>query len=125
MRLTTVHEGWLIRLICLHSLAIGALLLLVPQWAVRFGGWPYGADPSFFVQQGGIFHFVVVVGYLLEYRRSRGVSFLIAAKSIAVVFLMGIWLISDVPWPIPVSGVGDGLMAALVAWVHRRVQAEG
>jgi len=117
-------ERALVALICAHSLGVGALLMSVPQWALRFGGWP-GIDPQFFAQQAGIFHVVLVAGYILEYVRHRGVTFMITAKSIAVVFLLGVWLVSDVPWAVPLSGVADGLMAIVIWWVHRRAQVEG
>lgn len=116
-------ERLLVALICAHSLGVGLLLMGVPQWALRFGGWE-GIDPVFFAQQAGIFHVVLVAGYLLEWVRHRDVAFMIAAKTIAVVFLLGMWAVSDVPWAVPLSGVADGLMAAVVWWVHRRAQAE-
>ena len=114
-------ERLLVAIICAHSLAVGAMLMFVPQWAVRFGGWD-GIDPVFFARQAGIFHVVLVAGYVLEYVRHRGVSFMITAKTLAVVFLLGIWLVSDVPWAVPLSGVADGLMGAAVWWIHRQAQ---
>ncbi len=111
-------EGPLVHLIALHSAIVGLLLLAVPEWSLRFAGWA-GADPYFFPRQAGIFHFVVVIGYLGEWRRHRGVSLLVATKSIAFAFLIGAWLEGESAWSVPFSGVTDGLMGLVVAWVHR------
>jgi hypothetical protein len=116
-------EQWLVALICLHSFIIGLMLMFVPRWAVRFGGWA-DVDPVFFARQAGIFHVVLVAGYILEFVRHRGVSFMIAAKTLAVVFLLALSIFTEVPWAVPLSGVADGAMAALVWWVHRRAQGE-
>lgn len=103
MRLTAVHERVLIVLVALHSFMVGSMLLLAPQWALRFGGWN-GIDPDFFGRQAGVFHFALATAYLLEYFRYRGVSVLLTAKSIAVVFLLGSWLAIPLPWAVLVSG---------------------
>jgi hypothetical protein len=108
-------EALLIRLIALHSLAIGAVLLFATEWGLRFGGFGR-ADPLFFPRQAGAFHLVVALGYLLEHRRCRGVSLLVVAKSTAVVFLGGAMLLGPVPWSLPLAAAGDAgmLLAVLV-----------
>ena len=40
----------------------------------------------------------------------------------ALVFLLACAVFDGLPWAVPVSGFGDGTMALLVWWVHRRVQ---
>jgi len=114
-------EKWLIVLIALHSVGVGVMLMVFPGWALRFAGWG-DADPMFFPRQGGVFHVVVAVGYLIEYFRYRGVLLLVAAKGIALVFLLTVSLLTQVPWAVPFCGITDGLMG-LVAWfVHSRVK---
>ncbi len=121
--LTVTHERGLVVLIALHSFIIGCMLMFVPQWMLRFGGWPQGIDPVFYAYQAGIFHVVLATGYVLEHVRYRGVSFLITAKCIAVVFLIIVTVVHRVPWAVPLCGVADGGMA-LVTWlVHRQVAA--
>jgi len=117
-------EGPLVHLIALHSAIVGLMLLAFPEWSVRFGGWP-GADPYFFPRQAGIFHFVVVIGYLGEWRRHRGVSLLVATKSIAFAFLLGAWLEGESAWSVPFSGVTDGLMGLVAFWIHREASRAG
>jgi len=107
-------------LISAHSLAVGLLLLAAPQWAIHFGGWAR-AEPSFFVRQAGIFHVVLVIGYLIEHLRYRGVLLMVSAKCTAVVFLAGATLLDQVPWAVPVSAAGDAAMALVVWLVHRSI----
>lgn len=121
MRLTEEHLRWLVLLISAHSLAVGAILMVVPQWAVRFAGWG-GVDPVFFARQAGIFHVVLVSGYLIEYFRYRGVLLLLTAKSIALVFLVGLSLLEPTAWAVPLSGVADGVMGAAVWLTVRRAR---
>lgn len=113
-------ECWLVVGIAAHSLAVGFGLLFLTDWVVRFGGWDE-AVPRFFVRQGGIFHFVVVTGYLLEYAHHRGVTLLVATKAIAVVFLSAMSVVEPGAWIVPFSAAADGLMGVAVFLVHRRI----
>jgi hypothetical protein len=122
IQLTHRHERLLVTLVALHSFSVGAMLFLVPQWTMGFAGWEH-IDPVFFGRQAGIFHIVLAVAYVLEYQRYRGVSILITAKLIAVVFLAGATIVDPLPWAVWTSGLLDGLMAAVVWLVHRRVEA--
>jgi hypothetical protein len=124
MSFTSAHERLLIILVALHTLIIGLVFLTVPDWAVNFGGWPQNIRPIFFGYQVGIFHVVLVCGYLIEYFRYRGISLIITAKSIALVFLLITPLFHEVPWAVPVSGVVDGAMALVVWQVHRAVNPD-
>ncbi len=118
--LLAAGERWLVILVAAHSVVIGLLLLLVPAWAVRFAGWD-GADPLFFLRQAGVFHFVVALGYLLEYFRSRTVTLLVCTKTAAAAFLLLATAFGEVAWSVPFSGVADGLMGLAVFVAHRAV----
>ncbi|TFG38040.1 MAG: hypothetical protein E4H44_04445 [Candidatus Aminicenantes bacterium] len=120
LRFAVKHERLLVFLIALHSVSVGVMFLLLPQWTLRFAGWP-GIEPVFFAYQAGIFHVVLAVAYLMEYARYRGVSILITAKIIAFVFLITATIIDPIPWAVWTSGILDGLMALAVWWVHRNV----
>jgi hypothetical protein len=117
--------AWLERvyviLVALHTFAVGAGLFFVPDWALRVGGWQV-IPASFFPRQAGVFHFILGIAYLEEHRRFGGVSLLITAKTFAVVFLLGATLLSDVPWFVTAAGVGDGLMALVAWWLHRKAR---
>ena len=121
MHLTETHERVLIYLISLHSIIVGIMLLIFGEWAVRFAGWA-GADPIFFIWQAGVFHFVLVAGYLVEYSRHRSISLLVIAKTTAFVFLVGGSLLADTPWSVWFSGIFDGAMALTAFLVHRAVK---
>lgn len=111
-------ERALVVLIALHSLVVGLFLTLATDWGARFGGFP-SPVPLFFPRQGGAFHFVVAAVYLVEYVHYRGVFLLVLTKSIAVVFLLLATALTDVPWLVPLSAAGDGLMAAAVVVLRR------
>ncbi len=113
-------ERWLVVLVALHSAVVGVVLLGAPGWAAALGGWG-DVDTVFFIRQGGAFHIVVAIGYLMEYFRHRTVSLLLTAKTLATVFLVFSWL-ADLSgaWALPFAALGDGLMAVLVFLVHQR-----
>jgi hypothetical protein len=112
-------ERALVLLIAAHSVVIGLLLLFATAWGARFGGFRT-VTPLFFARQAGAFHLVVATAYLVEYFRYRGVLLLLLTKSIAVVFLGFATLCSDVPWLVPLSGVGDALMGGAVLLLRRK-----
>lgn len=116
-------EGWLVTLIVAHSLAVGVMLAFFPAWAVRFGGWEH-PDSLFFIRQGGIFHFVVAFAYSYEWLRLRGVTILVATKSIACLFLVTVTVMGEGAWSVPFSAVGDGMMG-LVALVAHLLASRG
>jgi hypothetical protein len=111
-------ERTLVVLVALHSVVVGLFLTFATDWGARFGGFP-SPVPLFFPRQAGAFHFVVAAIYLVEYFRYRGVGLLVMTKSIAVVFLFLTALLESVPWVVPLSGIGDGLMAGAVVLFRR------
>lgn len=111
-------ERALVVLIALHSIGVGLVLTFATDWGSRFGGFP-SPVPLFFPRQAGAFHFVVAAIYLVEYFRYRGTFLLVMTKAIAVAFLFLTSALDSAPWVVPLSGVGDGLMAAAVVLVRR------
>ena len=112
-------EPWLVSLIAAHTVGVGVMLMFAPVWSCTvFGGWP-ALGPLFFPRQSGIFHFVLAFAYLLEYFRYRGVTIMVVAKSLAVVFLLACAALDSVPWVVPFSAVTDGLMGLTVIAVRR------
>ena len=101
-------EGVGIVLIALHSFLIGLALLVMTRWVLDFAGWT-GVDHLFFPRQSGAFHIVLALGYLIEYRRTGGISLLILAKATAVVFLLALSP-AEASWSVKFSGVFDGAM---------------
>lgn len=112
-------ERWLVVLVAIHSLAVGAMLLVAPAWSVSFAGWE-GVDSLFFPRQAGAFHFVVAFAYLYEHRRLGSVNLLVLTKAFACAFLLSAVALGEAAWSVPFSGVTDGLMGATVLAVHLR-----
>lgn len=106
-------------LVAAHSFAIGLALLAIPEWGARFGGFER-LDPLFFARQGGAFHVVVAIGYLVEHLRHRTMTLLLLAKCLAVAFLVTSTVTSQVPWVVPMSAAVDGLMAVAALLIRRR-----
>jgi hypothetical protein len=69
----------------------------------------------------GVFHLVVACAYLIEYFRYRGIAILVITKAIAVLFLVTMMVLDRLPWVVPISALGDGLMVLAVLAVHPRV----
>jgi hypothetical protein len=111
-------EALLVAAVVAHTLAVGLVLVAVPAWGLRFGGWT-STPPLFFPRQAGVFHFAVGFGYALEFLRGRGVTLLVFTKSLAVVFLTTATALGAAPWLVPASAAADAAMAAAVLLVHR------
>ena len=116
-------ERLIVVAVALHSLAVGAVLLAMPRFGLELGGWGR-ISPIFFPMQGGAFHVVLGIGYLMEYERHRTVTLILVAKGLATLFLTTAALTyrGALPWSLPVSAAGDAMMGALVAWAHARAQ---
>ncbi len=110
-------ERWGVILVAMHSFLVCGLMLFFPRWTLDFAGWE-NVDYVFFIRQSGAFHFVVALGYLLEYWRFGSIGLLIIAKTTAVVFLLALSPWSDA-WAIPFSGITDGMMLLGMLMVHR------
>ena len=122
---STKREGWPARLsgpfvyaVALHSLLVGLGMVVAPQWTLSFGG--FGAAPSFFVRQGGVFHLVLGAVYFLEWRRRQRVGAMLLAKCSASVFLVASVLSGEAQaWAVKVSLLGDVAMAVAAVVVAR------
>lgn len=116
-------EAVLVAAVVAHSVAVGLVLVAMPAWGLRFGGWS-AVPPLFFPRQAGVFHFAVSFGYALEFLRARGVTLLVFTKSLAVVFLAAATA-AGAPWLVPASAAADGAMIAAVLLVHRAALRAG
>jgi hypothetical protein len=116
-RLSAIERA-LVFLIATHSLVVGFVLTLAPEWGARPAGFP-SPVPLFFARQAGAFHFVVAGVYVVEYVRYRGVLLLVMTKAIVVAFLALTTLLVAVPWVVPLAGLGDAAMALLDVLVRR------
>ena len=104
-------------LVALHSFLIGLMLIFATARILGFAGWEE-VPRLFFPRQSGVFHIILAVGYLWEYRRHGTIGLMLMAKTVAVVFLliMSPW---KEAWSVPFSGIFDGLMLVGMAFIHR------
>jgi hypothetical protein len=109
-------------LIGIHSFTVGiGLIFIPPSFLSNFGLVNY--TESFFQAQGGVFHIVMSVAYVmagLNLEKSvRLIQFIIAVKIIAFIFLIIYFLFVLSAWLILVSAIGDGLMGLIVLILYR------
>lgn len=113
-------ETLVLVLVAMHSIGVSITMLSIPHWVSTFGGWGPVANP-FFVRQGGVFHLVLALGYLMEYFPGRGLRLVLTAKSIATVFLLSAWLLDPAaPWALLLAGISDGAMGFTLFLIRRR-----
>lgn len=116
MKQAEIYLKILLRLIAVHSFTVAMCLILLGQDGIRFFGFDSG-NP-FFQVQGGVFHLVMCVAYILAsldpIKKTDLIFFIIAAKFIATIYLcIYYFVITPVP-AILLSGVADGLMGLAV-----------
>ncbi|MCB0283035.1 MAG: hypothetical protein H6627_00270 [Calditrichae bacterium] len=109
-------------LVAVHSFLVGVNLIVFPtDWMQLFG---FGTiTENFFKVQGGVFHIVMAVAYVLagwrpiEYKIL--IVFSIAAKFLATAFLFSYFLIINPAWMILISGFGDFSMAMILLYLYK------
>ncbi|MFC1852490.1 hypothetical protein ACFL27_20015 [candidate division CSSED10-310 bacterium] len=105
-----------------HSVLIGISLLIIPPSHLGFFGYQ-DYQGRFFIMQGGVFHLVMSVIYMLPAFRFERYQYLIPiiliAKGIATTFLILYYICIEPVWMILVSGIGDGVMFAAVFFVSQ------
>jgi len=99
----------LVGITALHSLILGGAMLLAPDFVLEASGWN-DIQPTFFVEQSGIFLVVLGVAYAAGIRHRRFAWFLVATKVAAVAFLLSEFFVRAVPPSIVLAAVLDGLM---------------
>lgn len=72
------------------TMLVGLLAAAAPARVIAFSGLPGGS--SYLVRQSGVLLMVLAIGYLLEFRRSRGVVLLLTAEGLTGAFLLASWL---------------------------------
>jgi hypothetical protein len=116
------YLSYFLFLIGIHSIAVGIGLIFMPPSFLNFFGL-VDYKESFFQAQGGIFHIVMSVAYVmagLNLEKSvRLIQFIIAVKFIAFVFLIIYFSLVLSAWLILVSAIGDGIMGLIVLILFR------
>lgn len=122
----------LLWIIAFHSFIAGILLILLsPEQLSYFG---FDISEKFFSTQGGVFHIVMSVAYVMAAesigKSNHLITFAIIAKFIATIFLLGYFFFKNHIWMVLISGIGDFLMGFILLLVfllykkHQHAQKE-
>ena len=107
----------LLYLVGVHSVAVGLGMIWQPVNLLEAMGCAPVGEP-FFPAQGGVFHIVMAMGYVLAARDLANhrslIRFAILVKSVATGFLLIYWMAVDPITVVLASGIGDGIMAVLL-----------
>jgi hypothetical protein len=111
----------LLSLISIHSFLVGVGLILFPGELMEYIGFQF-VHERFFQVQGGAFHIVLSICYILPvisyYNFKSLVIFSIIAKISATVFLFIYFLFFDSILCVLLSGFVDCTMAVLLLYVY-------
>jgi len=100
--------------IALHSILLGAAMLLFPTRTLEMFGWEYDG-PTFFPSQAGIFLLLLGVAYAGGIHHRPFAFFLVGSKACAVIFLVVQYFINQHQGVVLVAAALDGMMGAAVA----------
>jgi len=104
-------------LVAIHSICVGIGLIIRPAELMQLFGFGKCYE-RFFPTQGGVFHIVMAVGYLMaahnvdQYRCLA--IFSIIVKIMATIFLFTYFVVVEKIWLVLLSGIGDGLMGLVI-----------
>lgn len=123
MTIKPTHLNILLWLIAIHSLGVGLVLIVLSPSALELFGY-VGYSGRFFQMQGGVFHVVMVIFYLLAARAlpdTTLVDAIVAVKLMAAVFLVSYYLFFEPISVIMLSGLADGGMGLAVLVLRLRM----
>ncbi|MGA7143502.1 MAG: hypothetical protein WBY47_03275 [Desulfobacterales bacterium] len=115
------HPGKLLStvllLVAFHSLVMGLILITQPSALMRFAGFGPNCD-RFFPTQGGVFHLLMFVLYLLGAIHIEKyyyfIVFSIFIKAVATFFLLIYAFVVEFKGVILLSGIADGIMGLMI-----------
>ena len=107
---------WFLWLIAIHSIGFGIALVILPIPVIEFFG--FHLEEKFFAVQGGIFHIVVSLAYImaaLDLENSKKLILLsCTAKFMATLFLLSYYLFVSPIFMVVFSGIADFLMGLAI-----------
>jgi len=104
-------------LIAAHSVAMGLALIIQPAVLMEWSG--FGSEyERFFPAQGGVFHLLMAVAYVMGAVNSKKYHYLIIfsmiVKAVATTFLLIYCFIVEFKWIILIFGLVDGMMGVMI-----------
>jgi hypothetical protein len=107
----------LLILVAIHSFCVGVGLIIRPAELMQLFGFGECYE-RFFPTQGGVFHIVMVVAYLMAAydvdENHSLIIFSIIVKIMATVFLFIYFIAVEQIWLVLMSGFSDGLMGMAI-----------
>ena len=112
---------WILWLIALHSLGFGISLIILPISVIELFG--FHLVEKFFAVQGGVFHIVVSLAYIMAARdlaHSKNLIILsCTAKFMATIFLLSYFFFVNHIFMIIFSGIADFFMGLAILVTYR------
>jgi len=104
-------------LVALHSITIGLALIAQPTLLMKLSGFSPECE-QFFPAQGGVFHVLMAVAYVMGAINIKKYHYLIVfsiiVKAVATLFLMVYCFTVEFKWIVLLSGIGDGVMGLII-----------
>jgi len=104
-------------LVAFHSLAMGLALIAQPALLMKLSGFSSECE-RFFPAQGGVFHILMAVAYIMGATNIEKYYYLavfsIIVKAVATLFLMVYCFAVEFKWIVLLSGIGDGVMGLMI-----------
>lgn len=115
-----IHQ-WILWLIALHSIGFGISLVILPISVIEFFG--FRLEEKFFAVQGGVFHIVVSLAYIMAALDPENSKKLIvlscSAKFMATAFLVSYYFFVSHIFMVIFSGIADFLMGLAILFSYR------
>jgi hypothetical protein len=114
---TDILLSTILCLIAVHSIATGLTLIIQPTVLMEWSG--FGSEHErFFPAQGGVFHLLMAVIYVMGALNSKKYHYLIifsmSVKVVATTFLLIYCFMVEFKWIILIFGLVDGVMGAVI-----------
>ena len=113
----------ILKLVALHSLLVGIGLIFMPSNLIAYLGFNPCTE-RFFPTQGGVFHIIMAVAYLMGSSKSNKyecmIIFSIIVKLSATIFLLIYFIFITQTWMIIFSCISDCLMGIVIWWFYSR-----
>jgi hypothetical protein len=110
-------------LVAIHSIVVGICLIVAPISFIEMLGFPM--EEKFYAVQGGVFHLVVSVAYLMAAKDIMAgknlVIYSFTAKFMATVFLFTYYFCANPILMVLLSGIGDLIMGVIIFVLFRLI----
>ena len=111
---------WILWLIALHSIGFGISLIVLPISVIELFG--FQLEEKFFAVQGGVFHIVVSLAYIMAAldpdRAEKLIILSCTAKFMATLFLLAYFFFVSHIFMVIFSGIADFLMGIAILIIY-------